>query len=91
MHACHLSLLHHTGHEEGQVHEEASPPVNGDAVRDFKVKGKLQEDEDKLSLRLRILQDESKQPFPSLCAPTVYTPAEVCSWLAQSLVSSVLL
>jgi hypothetical protein len=29
-----------------------------ESLRDFKVKGKLQEDEDKLSLRLRILQDD---------------------------------
>ena len=32
-------------------------------LREFKVKGKLLEDEDKLSLRLRILQEESEQAF----------------------------
>ena len=40
--------------------EEVILPDAGEAGRDFKVKGKLQEDEDKLSLRLRILQAERK-------------------------------
>lgn len=49
------------GDEIGELQEgRALFADRPDILREFKVKGKLQEDEDKLSLRLRIMQAESE-------------------------------
>jgi len=67
------SAHHPAGEQGGEAEREeyrgaAPEPApqqlpKSESMRDFKVKGKLQEDEDKLSLRLRILQDDREPPL----------------------------
>ena len=74
--------------QEGEESKPGSPAPMSESTasghREFKVKGRLQEDEDKLNLRLRIIQPHCELPCNKLHAhPSLFSQLPSCTVVAD--------